>query len=974
MLSLAACVEPPPPSLAVEESALLQAMPADAIAAPGDYDGDGCTDLGVKGSNGIWYLDLCANGFGGAWDAAYASYGNNTSIPVPADYDGDGRTDLSVKDATGMWGVDYAVNGFGVYDVQVFGYGGAGAVPVPADYDGDGKADLAVKDSNGMWAVDLAITGFAGWDDTHPQYNYGGATSIAVPGNYSGNGRCSVTTAQACSLSSQCPAGQRCFLKADLAIKTTAGDWFIDTSSNGVGAPCVGVGCTRPQWDLHVSGYGNAAAVPVPADYDHDGYTDLSIKDGSGTWYIDRAGIDNSGNPCASKPCVGGWNVILSNLYGGATTAMPGDYTPGDGRLDLDLAVKDNVSGHWYLDKVANGYGAWDSPTPLSNVTRPAVQDPNAPHISATTLQDPHGTVLSQINGRYLLTIGMRYTVTVTIAPGSGLFQDVLLEVNPAKHLPSFFNLEHPNPPSEGAVPGVTRRRFSVTCSQPGTGLLGFQMVDVGPPPENVRTVFNRDPLGVVASCVAPPGHPTGLHGVVTARGCSKATCGTGINGLCGTTPSTDGHYIAGCRLQGATITVAGVGSTTSAADGSWSLPAATGGPRTVTVTCASASCFSPSCPGVAGPRSTAVAVNVTIPTGSAIQVDASLEERFFSPTAAHAYTTYIDYARGRTVIHVVAVTMASSSVRALRSPSAPTLVTLSNATAVPVVMNGGYFDQKPNSGNPVGYYYSSSSALGCTGYGTVGTCRIPTPSTDTGVPCYVDAESVDGVRPKPPKPRRVAPVPGECPEPQFCSSNSGAEVLSVDTLPMLAIKGATFGSQIASIINTDGLFWTSSQFTKIGTPACPLYDLNRDGLSDVNYAIQAADGPLLVQNGVPMLSFDPGEPPWARTAIGVGPSGSSVYFVVADGEGVNGGHGATWFQMANFFGQVLGATSAMKLDGGLSSELVLRGSLFGGARHVNTLTGEDHTWDVDPFADPPGIVESANCSGSVANYLTAGQ
>ena len=144
------CVPSEPDSATTSiQQPILGGADAAAVAVTGDFDGDGCTDLSVKGSNGIWYIDLCANGFGGAWDYAIPGYGGSDAVPVPADYDGDGLTDLAIKDSSGFWGVDYAWNGFGKWDVMAYGYGNAAAIPVPADYDGDGMADMSVKDASG---------------------------------------------------------------------------------------------------------------------------------------------------------------------------------------------------------------------------------------------------------------------------------------------------------------------------------------------------------------------------------------------------------------------------------------------------------------------------------------------------------------------------------------------------------------------------------------------------------------------------------------------------------------------------------------------------------------------------------------------------------------------------------------------------------------------------------------------------------
>ncbi|MGH9839712.1 MAG: FG-GAP-like repeat-containing protein, partial [Blastocatellia bacterium] len=119
------------------------------VIAPGDYDGDGETDLAIfRRANGHWLIKRSTDG--GVTDL---QWGLGSDLPVAADYDGDGKTDIAVwRGATGQWFIRRSSDGA----AQVVVWGAALApfndLPAPADYDGDGKADVAVwRASEGKW-------------------------------------------------------------------------------------------------------------------------------------------------------------------------------------------------------------------------------------------------------------------------------------------------------------------------------------------------------------------------------------------------------------------------------------------------------------------------------------------------------------------------------------------------------------------------------------------------------------------------------------------------------------------------------------------------------------------------------------------------------------------------------------------------------------------------------------------------------
>ena len=150
---------------------------------PGDYDGDGKTDLAIyDSSTGAWWI-IPSSGMGpqGQVGAYGVGWGGSGFTPVPGDYDGDGKTDLAIYDSgTGAWWI-IPSSGDAAYGV---GWGGSGFTPVPGDYDGDGKTDIAIHEvSTGIWWIIPSSNG------TPYGVGWGGPAFTLVPGDYDGDGK-----------------------------------------------------------------------------------------------------------------------------------------------------------------------------------------------------------------------------------------------------------------------------------------------------------------------------------------------------------------------------------------------------------------------------------------------------------------------------------------------------------------------------------------------------------------------------------------------------------------------------------------------------------------------------------------------------------------------------------------------------------------------------------------------------------------
>ena len=207
------------------------------VATPGDFDGDGRTDLWFYNpGDGYWYGFL-TGGFHGRY--FFGAPGMNL-IPVPGDYDGNGFLDLCLYDpASGDWHAMLLPQE--QYATATFGW--PGAVPVPADYNGDGMSDPAIYwPDKGRWYIGNVPS----W--SVKEIALGGPGKQAVPADYDGDG------------------------KADVAVYNPAdGKWTVRGSRVGV----------------YEKTLGGRGAAPTAADYDGDGKADIAVYwAGANLWQI----------------------------------------------------------------------------------------------------------------------------------------------------------------------------------------------------------------------------------------------------------------------------------------------------------------------------------------------------------------------------------------------------------------------------------------------------------------------------------------------------------------------------------------------------------------------------------------------------------------------------------------------------------------------------------------------------------------
>jgi hypothetical protein len=301
---------------ATSSAALLRVVTS---IAPGDFDGDGKSDITVfRPSTNTWWALLSSASFSNYGSFVWGTAGD---VPVRGDFDGDGKADVAIyRPSTGAWYILLSSSGYTAYVNYLWGT--PGDIPEPADYDGDGRTDLAAyRPSTGTWFILLSSTGYT----TYTSHVWGVGSDVPVPGDYDGDGKSDIA-----------------------AYRPSTGAWYILQS--------------RTNYTTYVSYVfgGGSADVPVGADYDGDGKVDPAIyRPSSGFWYFLRSSTS--------------YATYGAYQFGGSAgdLPVPADYD-GDGKADIAIYR----SGAWYILLSSTSYGTyvnypWGAPGDVPVLKRP---------------------------------------------------------------------------------------------------------------------------------------------------------------------------------------------------------------------------------------------------------------------------------------------------------------------------------------------------------------------------------------------------------------------------------------------------------------------------------------------------------------------------------------------------------------------------------------------------------------------------
>lgn len=357
-----------------------------------DYNGDGRSDIAFHRPGGPWNTvpTLRANG-NGTWqstNAAAPSWANQPGVvSLPGDYNGDGRTDIAFHRPGSDWASVPVLlsNSNGTWNARNFAApiwaNQPGVIALLGDYNRDGRDDIAFHRPGGGWSSVpvLFARGDGSWTSTNAAVPIWANQSsvVAVPGDYNRDGRGDVAFLRPGSDWSSVPVlfanGNGTWSSANFAVPTWAnqrgvvpipgdfnrdgrGDIALHRPGGGWSSVPVLLANGNGSWstsNFAVPSWANEfGAIALPGDYNNDGRTDVAFHKPWGSW---------SSVPVLFAAGNGSWGAtnfgvpVWANQTG--AVAVTGDYNR-DGRSDIAFH---RPGRDWNTVPIlfANGNGTW---------------------------------------------------------------------------------------------------------------------------------------------------------------------------------------------------------------------------------------------------------------------------------------------------------------------------------------------------------------------------------------------------------------------------------------------------------------------------------------------------------------------------------------------------------------------------------------------------------------------------------------